>query len=59
MNPAGELLWATRIGDVGWDEGNSITLDHAGNLWATGYYVGPTDFDPGPESFVLDTYPTR
>ncbi len=52
----GQLVWAKRIGGAGWDHGDSLTLDAEGNIWSTGYYMGPLDFDPGPGVFELPTY---
>ena len=43
------------IGGTGWECGLSLALDGAGNIWSTGYYMGPLDFDPGPGIFELPT----
>jgi hypothetical protein len=30
-----------------------VTVDGSGNVYTTGYFIGPTDFDPGPGVFQL------
>jgi hypothetical protein len=37
MNTSGELTWVQQYGGTGKDEGSAITLDPAGNMYATGY----------------------
>ena len=56
LDASGNLVWAERIGGLGWDHGDSLVLDGGGNVWSTGYYMGPLDFDPGPGIFELPTY---
>ena len=51
----GTLLWADRIGSFGDQTGQSITADSAGNVYATGYFQGTVDFDPGAAIFNLSS----
>lgn len=48
----GNFIWAKAflIQDTlsGGCEGKSIDLDSDGNVYCTGYFQGPVDFDPGP-----------
>lgn len=51
-NPQGRPLWGFSIGGVAGgpgldDEGVSIAVSPAGNLFVTGYFQGTADFDPG------------
>ncbi len=48
----GELLWAAKFGSTGYDylEG-LVTMN--GYLYATGYFQGTVDFDPGPDTYNL------
>jgi hypothetical protein len=46
LDSLGQFVWAKRIGGVGTDEANSITIDHNDNLIITGNYRRTVDFDP-------------
>lgn len=48
LDAAGNFLWARAFGDDDDDEGQSITLDAAGDVYTTGSFEGTVDFDPGP-----------
>ncbi len=47
LNVTGDYVWAKRFGVASLDEGHSITVDAAGNIYTTGEYGGTVDFDPG------------
>jgi len=53
LDPAGNFLWAKKIGGSTDSRGQSIALDVAGNVYTTGYFSGTADFDPGPGFFNL------
>jgi len=40
--------WAKAFGGANLDAGNAIAVDGAGNVYTTGRFLGPADFDPGP-----------
>lgn len=53
MNPAGNIIWAKSFGGSAMDRSTSITIDHVGNIYTIGSFVGTSDFDPGPSQFNL------
>lgn len=53
LSPAGNLLWAVQIGSTDGDRGYSIATDAAGNVYATGAFIGTADFDPGAGVFNM------
>ncbi|HEY8504337.1 MAG TPA: SBBP repeat-containing protein, partial [Gemmataceae bacterium] len=48
--PGGELVWARRMGGPGPDLARAVAVDGSGNVYTTGTYAGPADFDPDPGS---------
>lgn len=53
LNSSGNFVWAKRFGANGFDEGNDIAVDAAGNVFTTGTFLGTADFDPGATVFNL------
>ncbi|MEZ4852780.1 T9SS type A sorting domain-containing protein [Flavobacterium sp.] len=50
----GILLWAVKIGDSGYNQGNSVFIDSNSNVYVTGYYQNTADFNPSDtENFNL------
>ncbi len=48
LDSAGNFLWAIqRTGYSGIDRNNAMGTDSIGNIYATGPFVGTSDFDPG------------
>ena len=47
LDSDGNFLWANGFGNVGSDRSLDIAVDGAGNVYATGYFSGTIDFDPG------------
>ena len=43
----GTLVWAKPISGVGWETLGGIAVDSSGNVYSTGGFYAPTDFDPG------------
>ena len=48
LDAAGNFGWAIRYGGTTLDAGLSIFISAAGNIYATGFFEGVVDFDPGP-----------
>lgn len=59
LDADGNFLWAVDLGIAPHESrGYSIALDAAGNIFATGYFRGAVDFDPGPGTHVLTSVGT-
>jgi Ig-like domain CHU_C associated/Beta-propeller repeat len=56
LDASGNYVWAKSWGGSALDYGISITMDLANNLYATGYFFGTVDFDPGAGSSNLVSY---
>lgn len=48
LDPAGNFVFAKRVGGDNHDWGFAIDVDVAGNIIAAGYYANTVDMDPGP-----------
>ncbi|GAB3511024.1 hypothetical protein GCM10027341_50050 [Spirosoma knui] len=57
IGPTGTTLWAKRITtNSGSNQTTAIAVDNAGNVYTTGSYSGPTDFNP--DQNVINSLPT-
>lgn len=52
LNSSGNFIWAIALGGLS-GQGRSIVLDASCNIYASGTFIGTTDFDPGPGTFSL------
>ena len=43
----GTLLWVRQAGGTGWDHSPAVSVDHSGNAFMSGFFVGPVDFGRG------------
>lgn len=55
-NSSGIYQWAFRVGGTLDDNAYSIAIDGSANVYITGWYQGPVDFDPGPGTANLNLY---
>ena len=46
LDRSGNFLWARRMGSLSDDRGQAIAVDQVGNVYTTGFFNGPADFDP-------------
>jgi len=53
LDPDGNFLWAKQIGGPADDRVGAIAVDSSGNVYTSGNFYGPVDFDPGPGRFDL------
>ena len=55
LDSSGNFIWAIQTGGDIEVIGNSISVDPDRNVYTTGHFVGTADFDPGPDSAVLNS----
>lgn len=53
LDAAGSFAWAKSIGGTTDDNGCSIAVDAAHNVYVTGYFTTTADFDPAPATYNL------
>lgn len=53
LDSLGNFVWAKKMGGIGDDMGNGIALDELGNVFLTGFFNEPADFDPGVGNYTL------
>jgi hypothetical protein len=53
LDANGSFVWAKQIAGTSNEEGVSIAVDAAGNVYTTGIFYNTTDFDPGPAVYNL------
>ena len=59
LDGEGNFLWAKSFGGDSSDEGGSIGLDAAGNVYTAGWFYGTADFNPGAQPAVLTSQGER
>lgn len=53
LDPNGAFIWAKQISGC---NGGDMHVDQTGNVFLTGFFNGFADLDPGPGSFVVNSY---
>lgn len=61
LNSKGDFAWVKTMGGTvdptdfnDYDNAWGLHLDKKGHLYMTGWFAGPTDFNPGPEEDILE-----
>lgn len=54
LDATGNFQKAVSFSDS-YNRAHSIEIDNMGNIYTTGYFRDTTDFDPGPEKFILES----
>ncbi len=54
LDTDGNFMWVQRISGLFSDIGTSINIDAFGNIYTVGIFVVSADFDPGPDSYILN-----
>lgn len=47
LDASGDYVWASAMGGTSGEDGLGVAVDGSGNVYATGYFQGTADFDPG------------
>ncbi len=55
FDPMGNFAWAHAIGGTAYDQGLDIDIDPFGDVVTVGYYLGNVDFNPGIDTFMLNS----
>jgi gliding motility-associated-like protein len=56
LDNGGNFVWAKGMGGPLFNNfGYDIAFDKMGNVYTTGFFIGPADFDPGPGTFILNS----
>ncbi|HRH03494.1 MAG TPA: SBBP repeat-containing protein [Bacteroidia bacterium] len=50
----GNLIWLNHMGGADWDIGTSLDVDSSGNIFVSGSFDGPADFDPSTGTSILN-----
>jgi hypothetical protein len=53
LDSAGNFIWAKAISGTSAEAGFAIAVDTTGNVYATGFFLSTTDFDPDTTTFTL------
>ncbi len=53
LDSSGNFVWAKQMGGAGTDRVASVAVDSSGNVYTTGLFYDPADFDPGVGTATL------
>ncbi len=55
MDAAGNAIWAKQLGGNTAQDGTEVRVDVAGNVYLTGWFYNIVDFNPGKDTFNLES----
>ena len=55
LDENGNFIWVNQIGGTGIDFGYSLATDASNNVFVAGYFQGEVDFNPGTDTFNLNS----
>ena len=55
-DPDGNFVWAFKISSPESDIAFDVGLDNEGNIWVSGTFTAPIDFDPSENTFILNDH---
>lgn len=53
LTAEGDFVWAKNFSGTEYEESNGIGTDSEGNVYISGYFYNPVDFDPGSGMFTM------
>jgi hypothetical protein len=57
FDASGDYIWAYQIGEPQFhDYGTAIAFDASGSIYSYGHFRNTVDFDPGPDTFNLNSH---
>ncbi|MEM7375020.1 MAG: T9SS type A sorting domain-containing protein [Bacteroidota bacterium] len=59
LDSLGNLVWAKQVSFIEKDLGKFISVDRLGNVYIAGSFSVDVDFDPGPDSTVIQVPPLK
>ena len=59
LDTDGNFVWVKQIGGAEDDNGQSLKVDNLGNIFVTGTFSESVDFDPGPDTFIINAVGER
>jgi hypothetical protein len=55
LDSSGNLIYAKSYGGPNADNVSDMVIDAQANIYCTGFFLGSADFDPGPNSFTMNS----